>query len=325
MNTAINTIVIAGAGAIGNYIGVQLHKAGFKVIFLGSQRVVHAEQREGLTLQYPDHPEDFFSPTALTFTSDPSCCANVDLLIVTAKSLVTEVLMGQIKPYIQTRTTLLTLQNGISNAARLKSAFPDNPVCGGMVTFNVIECSSPEQAALCFRLTTHGEIYLEQHTPSLLPVFRQADLAAKEHRQLQSILWSKLLLNLINPLNALSGLPLKKNLEDHRFRLQWAACMREGLAVLKAAGIKPAKVTPLPMQFLPFMVSLPNWIYLLLAKKMTDMDPAAKSSMAQDMEKGKQTEIDYLSGEIIRLGKKLGLATPENDKVYAAIQQRWYP
>jgi len=258
-----------------------------------------------------------FSPAALKFTTDPHCCSDADLVIITVKSLVTQTLIGQMKPYINPKTILLTLQNGIANASVLKTAFPDNCVCGGMVTFNVVEKESS-----VFRLTTNGEIYLEKITPSLSSVFDQTFMIMKEHNNMESILWSKLLLNLINPLNALSGKSLKQNLEDHAFRLQWAACMREGLAVLKAAGIKPAKVTPLPMQFLPFMVSLPNWIYLLLAKKMTDMDSSAKSSMAQDLEKGKATEIDYLSGEIIKLGKKFSVTTPENDKVYAAIQQR---
>lgn len=318
-------IVIAGAGAIGNYLGVQLYKAGFIVSFLGSGRVVNAVNKNGLTLEYPDDTsttpsKDHFLPGELHFTTDSDCCEQADLVILTAKSLVTQTLLEQINPHIQTNTTLLTLQNGVSNASVLKSAFPNNPVYGGMVTFNVVERNLTENFPAIFRLTTDGAIYLEKSTPSLLPVFRQARCAAKELEDMNSILWSKLLLNLINPLNALSGLPLKQNLADHAFRLRWAACMREGLAVLKAARIKPAKVTPLPPQMIPVMVSLPNWIYFALAKNMTNMDPTAISSMAQDLAKGKQTEIDYLSGEIIRLGKKVGVATPENDKVYAAVK-----
>lgn len=309
-------IVIAGAGAIGNYIGIQLCKNNFNVVFLGSTRVVAAEKKWGITLEYPNNIKEYYAPSSLPFTTDPACCNDADLVIITVKSLVTEKLIQQIKPYADHTTTLLTLQNGISNAKILKAAFPDNPVCGGMVTFNVIEKPSST-----FRLTTNGEIYLEKIAPSLLPVFQAASMAVKEHDNMESILWAKLLLNLINPLNALSGKSLKQNLEDHDFRLQWAACMREGLAVLKAAGIKPAKVTPLPTYFLPFMVSLPNWIYLTLAKNMTDMDPDAKSSMAQDIEKGNKSEIDYLSGEIIKLGKATGVKTLMNEKIYTAIKK----
>jgi len=311
----IKNIVIAGAGAIGNYLGIQLHEAGFSVTFLGSARIVNAEKHFGLTLEYPDNSRDCFSPTALRFTSDAQCCANADLIIITTKSQTTETLLAQIKPYIKNHSTLLTLQNGIVNASVLKTAFPNNPVGSGMVTFNVIEISPS-----LFRLTTDGEIHLEKLQSSLLPVFQQANMAAKEHEHIASALWSKLLLNLINPLNALSGLSLKQNLSDRNFRLRWAACMREGLVVLKAAGIKPAKVTPLPTHCLPFIVSLPNWIYMLLAKNITNMDPKAKSSMAQDLAKGKATEIDYLSGELISLGKKVNIATPENDRVYQAIK-----
>ena len=304
---------------------MQLHNAGFSVAFLGSARMVDAVNQNGLVLEYPDHApdrplQDSFSPKELYFTTDPNCCEKADLIIITAKSLVTEVLSQQIKPHLQSTTSLLTLQNGVSNVGALKEAFPDIPIHGGMVTFNVIERSVPYKSPVVFRLTTRGEIFLEQSTPSLLPVFHKAGCTVQEHEHIDAILWSKLLLNLINPLNALSGLPLKENLENRAFRLRWAACMREGLAVLKAAGIRPAKVTPLPPHLLPFMISLPNWFYLTLAKKMTDMDPMATSSMAQDLTKGKATEIDYLSGEIVQLGRKVGVATPENEKVYAAVK-----
>ncbi len=304
---------------------MQLHRAGFSVAFLGSARIVDAVNQNGLLLEYPDHSpdrpsQDSFLPKELYFTTDPHCCENADLLIITAKSLVTATLSQTIKPHINPGTVLLTLQNGVSNTAALKAAFPDNPVHGGMVTFNVIERAVPDNSPAVFRLTTRGEIYLEQCAPSLVPIFQQANCAVKESELIDAILWSKLLLNLINPLNALSGLPLQQNLANRAFRLRWAACMREGLAVLRAAGIAPAKITPLPPHLLPLMVSLPNWIYLTLAKKMTDMDPTARSSMAQDLAKGKATEIDYLSGEIIRLGKRVGVATPENEKVYAAVK-----
>jgi 2-dehydropantoate 2-reductase len=318
-------IVIAGAGAIGNFLGVQLHKAGFIVSFLGSARVVNVVNQNGLILEYPDKKstatsKDHFLPGDLHFTTDADCCEQADLVILTAKCLVTKTLLEQINPHIHTNTTLLTLQNGISNVAILETSFPNNPVRGGMVTFNVIERTVTKKAPAIFRLTTRGDIYLRKSTPSLLSIFQKGSCAAKELEDINSFLWSKLLLNLINPLNALSGLPLKQNLADRAFRLRWAACMREGLAVLKAAKIKPAKVTPLSPQMLPFMLSLPNSIYLAVARNMTDMDPTAISSMAQDLAKGKQTEIDYLSGEIIRLGKRVGVATPENEKVYAAVK-----
>jgi 2-dehydropantoate 2-reductase len=73
---------------------------------------------------------------------------------------------------------------------------------------------------------------------------------------------------------------------------------------------------------LPFMLNLPDWVYRRLAKSMTDMDPTATSSMAQDLARGRPTEIDSLTGEIIRLGKSVGVATPENEAVYAAIRNR---
>jgi 2-dehydropantoate 2-reductase len=314
-------IVIAGAGAIGSYLGIQLHKAGFRVAFLGSERVVQAVHRSGLVLEYPDATApDSFGAGELAFTTDTGCCADAGLVIVTAKSQVTATLSRQIRPYTPADTPLLTLQNGITNAAALRELFPNNPVLAGMVTFNVIERESSDGAPAVFRLTTRGDIYLQQHTPSLAPVFERANCRVKERGDIEAALWSKLLLNLVNPLDALSGLPLKANLADRAFRLRWAACMREGLAVLKAAGIKPSRVAPLPPALLPVMVSLPNAVYLKLAKRMVDMDPTAKSSMAQDLARGRPTEIEFLSGALIRLGRRVGVATPENERVYAAVK-----
>lgn len=309
-------IIIVGAGAIGNYMGVQLRKSGHDIVFLGSPRVVAAVKHAGLTLQYPQQPLEWVAATELLFTADPAVCNGADLLLITAKGGNTAILAEQIQPHLAPHTILLTLQNGINNANVLGKAFPHHPVLAGMVTFNVVEIN-----AHTFRLTTSGEIYLQKSSPSLLDVFIGSGLTVKEATNIQGMLWSKLLLNLINPLNALSGKSLKQNLEDHAFRLRWATCMQEGLAVLKAAGITPAKVTPLPPHWLPFMVSLPNWIYLVLAKNMTDMDPDAKSSMAQDIDKKQQTEIDYLTGELIQLGKKTGVPTPENERVYAQIKK----
>jgi len=269
-----------------------------------------------LTLEYPHLPEDTLGPHEIDFTEDPACCRDADLVIIAVKGTVTANLSEQIKPHLASKAILLTLQNGVSHGGTLKKSFPDHRVLAGMVTFNVIEINSHT-----FRLTTPGEIYLQKSSlsPSLLDFFADSKLLVRESTDIEGLLWSKLLLNLINPLNALSGQSLKHNLEDHHFRLRWAACMREGLAVLKAAGIKPVKVTPLPPRFLPFMVSLPNWIYLALAKKMVDMDPTARSSMAQDIAKGQSTEIDYLTGELLQLARRFNVATPVNKQIYTEI------
>ncbi len=311
-------ITIFGAGAIGNYIGLQCHKSGHAVTFKGSDRVVRAIEKNGFSFAYPDDQTEHYPPGTLTFTTDSKLATETaDLLIIAVKSLLTDTIINELQPHLNTNTVLLTLQNGVSNGPRLKEAFPGNTVLSGMVTFNVVELNDHT-----FRLSTSGEIYLEQHVAiDLQTLFCDSELIAISKGNITGVLWSKLLLNLINPLNALSGQPLKTCLEDRSFRKLWCRCMREGLEVLKAAGIQTEKVTPLPTHFLPFMIGLPNAIYLRMAQNMTDMDPTAKSSMAQDFEKGKQTEIDYLSGEIISLGKQLGVPTPTNQQVYNTIKK----
>jgi 2-dehydropantoate 2-reductase len=311
-------IAITGAGAIGNYIGCQLYEAGQKVIFKGTDRVASAVNHHGLGMTKPNGTQSHYRPGQLQFTSAAQDCDNADLFIITVKSQLTETVARELAPYVKPGAIVLTLQNGIANKKSLEAIFPDNQVYQGMVTFNVVENDSH-----LFSHTTSGEIYLDNKVPEAIKnVFLTSNFTVVFTKNIIPTLWSKLLLNLVNPLNALSGKPLKQNLEDRDFRQHWAACYREGLLILKEAGISPTRVTPLPAPLLPFMLELPNWIFLKLAKKMTDMDPSATSSMAQDLNKGKSTEIDYLNGEIIRLAEALGMSAPLNQRVVEKIREK---
>jgi len=129
--------------------------------------------------------------------------------------------------------------------------------------------------------------------------------------------WAKLLLNLNNPVNALSGLPLRAQLLDRDHRRVLAALQREALAALAAAGIQPAQITALPAQRLPAVLSLPNWLFRRVAARMLKIDDQARSSMADDLAMGRRTEIDALCGEVVRLARAHGREAPLN----AAMQR----
>ena len=116
--------------------------------------------------------------------------------------------------------------------------------------------------------------------------------------------WGKLLLNLNNALNALSGLPLATQLADRRWRLLLAAQIEEALAVLKAAGIAPARIEGVPPRLIPSILRLPDWLFRLVARRMLAIDPAARSSMWEDLAARRPTEIDYLQGAILALADK---------------------
>ncbi|MES1161710.1 MAG: ketopantoate reductase C-terminal domain-containing protein, partial [Rhizobacter sp.] len=149
--------------------------------------------------------------------------------------------------------------------------------------------------------------------------FRRAGLALQLHADLAAVQWGKLLLNLNNPVNALSGLPLRAQLMDRGYRLCLAALQTEALGVLRAAGIQPAQVGALPPQRIPPLLRLPTPLFRLIAARMLRIDPKARSSMADDLAQGRTTEIDALCGEVVRLAATRGLRAPLNARMVALV------
>jgi 2-dehydropantoate 2-reductase len=97
--------------------------------------------------------------------------------------------------------------------------------------------------------------------------------------------------------------------------------MREALMVLKQSGIRPIGSGGMRANMAPFILSLPNFLFLHVASRMIQIDPQARTSMWQDLQQGKKTEIDYINGEIVTLVEKNGLPAPINYRITALIKE----
>jgi 2-dehydropantoate 2-reductase len=117
----------------------------------------------------------------------------------------------------------------------------------------------------------------------------------------------------------LSGLPLKEQLGSRPWRLLLAEQISEALAVLRAAGITPAQVGALRPAVIPTVLRLPDWIFKIAAARMLAIDPAARSSMWEDLERRRLTEIDHLQGAILQLGHKHRIAVPVTERLNGLI------
>ncbi len=117
-----------------------------------------------------------------------------------------------------------------------------------MVQFNVINRGDGK-----FHQGSEGGLECEAHqsTEPFLPLFKQSGMGLEQPADFLAVQWAKLLLNLNNPVNALSGLPLKQELSQRDFRRCLAAAQAEALSLLKQADITPAKLTPLPPHWIP--------------------------------------------------------------------------
>lgn len=301
-------VAIAGAGSIGCFIGAVLAAAGHKVILLGRPRVLDAIRKTGLVAS------DFagFSCTiqaeALTLSHDPSCLSEAAMVLVTVKSGSTAAIAQDIARHAPVAAPVISLQNGLDNAATLRAALPQRDVRAAMVPFNVVPNGKNGSAA--WHRATSGDIVIQSGPGDLASFLGAPGLDVVESNDIVAVQWGKLLLNLNNAINALSGLTLLEQLKSRDWRRLMADQMAEALAVLKAAQIPVTSTTPLPAWMGPHVLRLPTPLFARVAAQMLTIDPMARTSMAYDLAAGRKTEIDSLQGEILTLAARHGMIAP---------------
>ncbi len=310
-------IVVAGAGSIGCYCGALLAASGHEVTLLGRARVLDPVRKDGLTVTDFTGLRRTVSAEALVLSEDPACLGEAELVIVTVKSGATSQMAELIASNAAQYIPVLSWQNGMENARVLKDILPGYDVRAGMVPFNVV----PTDPGTYHRATS-GDIVIEGGPDGLATRLSSPDLPVSESDRIEAVQWGKLVINLNNALNALSGLTLVDQLTDRNWRRLMADQMAEALTVLKAAGQPVASTTPLPAGMTPHILRLPTPLFTRIASKMLTIDPAARTSMAYDLMEGRPTEIDSLQGEIMRLGQKTGVPTPICTRVSDLILQR---
>jgi len=138
---------------------------------------------------------------------------------------------------------------------------------------------------------------------------------------MEGIVWTKLMMNLNGAIMALTGHPVKKFFQNRILRQIGSAGIREADMVVRKSGVKPASVGLITPFLLLNTLLLPDWIFSILIGFIIKIDPNAKTSIHVDLDAGKKTEIDYLNGEIVSLGNKLGIPTPINSKIVQLVKE----
>jgi 2-dehydropantoate 2-reductase len=311
-------ICVFGAGSIGCYVGGRLAAAGAAVRFIGRERVVAEVREHGLRLT-DWRGADLKVPSAQVHVSTGhEALASADLVLVTVKSAATEEAGRALAEGLKPGASVISFQNGLHNADVLRGLLPGRTVLHGMVPFNVAA-----QGQGHFHAGSEGTLEVERHavlTP-FLDAFARAGLPLKQHADIVAVQWAKLLLNLNNAVNALADLPLKEELSQRAWRRCLSLAQREALAVLKAAGVRPAKLTPLPPGWIPALLGAPDAVFATLAKKMLAIDPKARSSMWDDLHAGRKTEVDYLNGEVVRLAHQHQRSAPVNARLVELVHE----
>ena len=308
-------ICVFGAGSIGCYVGGRLAATGTRVTFIGRPRLAAEVRQHGLRLTDWLGADLRVAPDDVRFDTTPDVARKADLVMVTVKSAATAEVGGDLARLLKPGAVVVSFQNGIHNAEVLRELNPGATVLTGMVEFNVLN-----RGAGAFHHGTEGGLDVQAH-PALapfLPAFAAAGLPLRQHGDMAGVMWAKLQLNLNNAINALAGVPLKEELSQRAFRRCIALAQRELLSLLEAAGIEPARIK-LPPRWLPALLDVPDGVFRVLAGKMLAIDPLARSSMWEDLQAGRATEIDYLNGEVVRLAASLNRTAPVNGRLVALV------
>jgi 2-dehydropantoate 2-reductase len=310
-------IAIFGAGSIGCHLGTRLALHA-PVTLIGRPRLGEAIARHGLHATAFDGTDVRIDSDGVGFSVSPDAARDAGLVLVTVKSAATAEAARALAEVLAPGSLVVSFQNGLRNAAVLERGLPHCRVLAGMTPFNVVqfEPGHTHQA-------TSGDLMAQADAAlaSFLPAFAAAGLPLRQRTDMPQVMAGKLLLNLNNALNALSGVPLKQELETRAWRRCLALAQAEALKVYAAAGIKPARVTPLPSAWLPTLMRLPDGLFRTLAARMLRIDPAARSSMWEDLEAGRATEVDVLQGEIVDIARSCGMAAPVSAKLVELVHQ----
>src|SRR5438132_10101201 len=296
------TIGIAGAGSIGCVVGGMLAAGGRRVALLARPRVIAEIEADGLRPTSFEGFDQTIPRDRFALSENPSVFEDAGVVLVSVKSADTAAMADIIARHAPSDVVVVSLQNGVGNAAVLRDRLPGRRVLGGMVPFNVIALGNGR-----FHRATSGDIVIAQDEGRLAEKLSVAGLRLRATDNIAGVQWGKLVLNLNNALNALSGLPVRAQLAQRPWRMVMADQWAEALTVLRAADIRIVSATPVPASWSPVLLRLPDGLFRAILGHTMTIDASARSSMSDDLLRGRRTEIDYLQGVIVDLAHQHGI------------------
>ena len=294
--TQLLKIAVMGAGAVGCYYGGLLAKAGHAVVLIARPLHVAAITRHGLRLQ----TTTFDTHVPLVATTDPAAVAWADVVLFCVKSADTEGAGALVRPHLAANALVLCLQNGVDNADRLRGVLPDQAVAAAVV-YVATEMAGPGHVQHHGR----GELVLEPsaYSGALAQAFIAAGVPAEISANVRGALWAKLILNCAyNAVSAITQLRYGQTVPGVGIQDLMRDVVAECLAVAKAEGVQ-----------------VPGDVDAAI-RNIADTMRSQYSSTAQDLARGKRTEIDHLNGLIVMRGTTLGVLTPANRVLWALVK-----
>jgi 2-dehydropantoate 2-reductase len=313
-------IAVIGAGAIGSVIGGLLSKAGEDVTLIGRKPHVDAINQNGLILDGES------GKTVIQVKAAENLDFKPDLALLTVKSQDVESSVKKVQPFLS-GALVVTMQNGVQSDDLVAGVLRKENIISGVVIYNC-EFLEPGKALYSKLLSKTALLIGEpfgakgNRLQSLSALFNKA-LPTDISEDIRGAHWTKLLWNLITAVPAVTGLSYQEGNHYPQIRELNINLMKEGLEVIKLAGIKTALVPGFTLSVLETMAKLPLPEASSMLKKIIESggERHTLGSILQSIKRGKSTEVDYMNGEIVNLGKKVSIPTPVNSLMVELVHQ----
>lgn len=289
-------VAVMGAGAVGCYYGAMLARAGHEVVLIGRPAHVEAVQARGLRLE----AQTFDEHVPMAASTEADAVRGADLVLFCVKSTDTEAAAAQIAPHLAPGALVLTLQNGVDNDERARSVLRSHEVAAAVV-YVATGMAGPGHV----KHNGRGELVIAPSArgEEVAQALRAAGVPTEISDNVRGALWAKLVLNCAyNALSAITQLPYGVLVRNEGVPGVLRDVVAECLAVARAEG-----------------VTIPGDIDAAVAGIARTM-PAQFSSTAQDLARGKRSEIDHLNGFVLRRGEALGVPVPANRLLWTLVR-----
>jgi 2-dehydropantoate 2-reductase len=284
-----------------------LARAGAPVTLIGRPPHVEAVRRDGLLLE----TLHFRERVPVAATTDVAAVRGADVVLVCVKSPDTEAAGAALAPHLAGDAAVVSLQNGVDNVGRLR------PILGPDVIAAAVYVGAEIAAPGHVRHTARGDLIIgdlpgrepggearRRRLEWLASAFARAGVPCRVSDNVEADLWTKLVINCAyNAISALGRARYGRVAADPRVRAVMRRVVEEVVAVARAAGVR-----------------MPDADLVEVTWKLADGMPGTLSSTAQDVLRGKPTEIDTLNGFVARRGAELGVETPVNQTLHALVK-----
>ncbi len=289
-------VAVMGAGAVGCHFGGLLARAGHDVTLIARPQHVDAIRRDGLRME----TRTFDERVRVGASADAAAVRGADLVLFCVKSTDTEAAGAQLRPFLDPQALVLCLQNGVDNAERLRTVLPPEQVAAAVV-YVATEMAGPGHVKHHGR----GELVIEpsERSAAVAQALAAAGVPTEVSDNVRGALWAKLIINCAyNAVSAIAQRPYGQNVASVGIPEVMSDVVDECVAVARAEGVQ-----------------LPGDMHEAV-RRLVETMPTQSSSTAQDLARGKPTEIDHLNGLVVRRGAAHGIPTPANRVLWALVK-----